>query len=178
MHWTFFIGKFKILASKRNHNNNNSNLPNISTIPINIGNLRNNFINPLSYFTNKKNDLLIKGKYKSTNLAKFDNILVENKNINIIRKENGNNNNKLVKKGYENKNYLLLECAQTKPIYLTRSNGNTIAASRKPNNKKKEIFNKMINNAININEKNGNMKKYSSEGKEKKENNNNENYNN
>jgi hypothetical protein len=52
MHWTFFVGKFRILNGRKNIINN---LPNIATIPINMAKLNNNYINPFSISTNKKN---------------------------------------------------------------------------------------------------------------------------
>ena len=144
MHWTFFVGKFKILTSKRNNNN----LPNISTIPLNIGRLNNNYINPFSYSTHKKNDLLVNGKLKNTNWTRFGNIFIDEKKINQIIKQNGNNNNIKVIKGNGvemNRNSLLKDRSNIRPIYLTRFNGNSLSSTKKANNENK-IFNKNSNN--------------------------------
>ena len=43
-------------------NNNNNNLQNISTLPINIGKMNNNYINPFSHCTIKRNDFLVKNR--------------------------------------------------------------------------------------------------------------------
>jgi hypothetical protein len=81
MHLSFFVGKFIILTGRRNNNNNNI-FPNISTLPINSGKMKNNYINPFSHSTLKRNDLLVNVKYKNTNWIKFGNIFVDEKNIN------------------------------------------------------------------------------------------------
>ena len=167
MHWTFFVGKYKILTGKRI--NNNSNLPNISTIPITMCKLNNNFINHYSHSTHKRNDLLINGKYKNTNWTKFGNIFVDEKNINQIRKTNGSNNIKMLKNNIDennrNSNNLLKERSKIKPIYLTRFNGNALAVNRKENNENK-ISKDLLNKEKNINDNNGIKGKNSLEGKE------------
>ena len=169
MHWTFFVGKFKILTGKRNNND----LPNISTIPINLGKLKNNFINNYPHSTNKRSDLLVNGKFKNTNWVKFGNIFVDEKNINSIRKQSGNNNNiKIIKGNMEdsNRNNLLKERTNIKPIYLTRFNGNSLSLSKKKNNENKLNRGGFLNKEKNINEnKIRNKDKNSSEGKVKNE---------
>ena len=168
MHWTFFVGKYKILTGKRINNNN---LPNICTIPLNMAKLNNNYINPFSHSSQKKNDLVINGKIKTTNWTKFGNIFVDEKNINQILKQNGNNNIKVIKNyGIEiNRNNLLKDRASIRPLYLTRFIGNN--STKKYNNENK-ISNKNSNNTKNINDNNkANKGKNSSEGKIKEENN-------
>ena len=110
MHWSFFVGKFIILTGRRNNNNNNI-FPNISTLPINSGKMKNNYINPFSHSTLKRNDLLVNVKYKNTNWAKFGSIFVDEKNINLIRKQSENNNIILLKNNLEdnNRNYIIKE---------------------------------------------------------------------
>ena len=163
MHWTFFVGKFKILTGKRNNNNN---LPNISTIPINMAK-NNNYVYHYSFSTHKRNDLLINGKYKNANWTKFGNIIVDEKNINNIRKKIGNNNIKVLKNDIEekNRNILLKDSSKIKPIYLTRFNGNTLAITRKPNNESKKSKG-YINKEKNLNYNNETKGKNASDGNE------------
>ena len=168
MHWTFFVGKYKILTGKKTNNNN---LPNICTIPLNMAKLNNNYINPFSYSSHKKNDLVINGKIKTTNWTKFGNVFVDEKNINQILKQNGNNNIKVIKNyGIEiNRNNLLKDRASIRPLYLTRFIGNNQNSNKKHNNENK-ISNKNSNNTKIINDNNKiNKGKNSSEGKIKEE---------
>ena len=170
MHWTFFVGKFKILTGRKNNNNNN--LPNISALPINLGKMNNNYINPFSYSTIKRNDLLINAKYKNTNWTKFGNIFVDEKNINQNIKKNGNNNIKLLKNNLEenNRNYNAKDRTNIKPIYLTRFNGNTLPISRKENSENK-LKKGSTNKEKVISDKNtGNKGKNNDEGKKREEN--------
>ena len=133
MHWTFFIGKFKILTGKRISNNNN--LPNISAIPINMGKLNNNYINPFSHSTHKRNDLLINGKIKNANFAKFSNYFVDQKNINQIRKDWGKNNIKILESnGIYKRNDLVKDYYKIRANYLTRFNAKSLSLTKEKNN--------------------------------------------
>ena len=171
MHWTFFVGKFKILTGKRNTNNNN--LPNISTIPINIGKFNNNYIDSFSHSTYKRNDLLINRKLKNTNWVKFGNIFVDEKNINQIRKRSENNNIKIIKSNgaekNKNKNFLIKESSNIRAIYLTRFNGNNLSVHKRKNDK--NIINKEWVKEQILNDKNNINKKLSSDRKRKEDNN-------
>ena len=176
MHWTFFVGKYKILTGKKNNNNNN--LPNISALPINMGKMNNNYINPFSHSTIKRNDLLVNAKYKNTNWTKFGNIFVDERNNNHIRKPSGNNNIKLLKNNIEenNRNYSVKDRSNIKPIYLTRFNGNSLPLSRKENNENK-INKGSVNKEKIIFDKNGGNKGKNGEEEKKREDNKKENDN-
>ena len=176
MHWTFFVGKYKILTGKKKNNNNN--LPNISALPINMGKMNNNYINPFSHSTIKRNDLLVNAKYKNTNWTKFGNIFVDERNINHIRKPSGNNNIKLLKNNIEenNRNYSIRDRSNIKPIYLTRFNGNSLPLSRKENNENK-INKGSVNKEKIIFDKNGGNKGKNGEEEKKREDNKKENDN-
>ncbi len=172
MHWTFFVGKFRILNGRKHMNNN---LPNISTIPINMAKLNNNYINPFAFPTNKRKDLLMNGKIKNTNWTKFGNIFVDEKNLNPLKIQNGNI--KIIKSSVNdfNKNSLIKEKSSIKPIFVTRFNGNTL--NRKANNftmkgSNKNSVNKDKKENDNNNNNVGNKGKNSGDGKIKDENNN------
>ena len=127
MHLSFFVGKFIILTGRRNNNNNNI-FPNISTLPINSGKMKNNYINPISHSTLKRNDLLVNVKYKNTNWIKFGNIFVDEKNI--------------------NRNYIIKERTNINPIYLTRfkKENKENKLNKGSFNKEKKIYHNNIEN--------------------------------
>ena len=173
MHWTFFVGKYKILNGKRNNNNN---LPSISTIPINLGKMSNNYITPISISSQKKNDLVLNKKIKNTNWTKFGNIYVDETNLNQLKNKKGNNI-KIIKSSINDYNRfsLLKDKSSIKPIYLTRFNGNNNGLNRKTNNygnkgSSKCSFSKEKSLNDN-NNNNGNKVKNNSEGKLGDENN-------
>ena len=170
MHWTFFVGKFRILNGRKN--SNNSHLPNISSIPINLTKLNNNYLNPFSFSIGKRKDSLANGKIKNTNWTKLGNIFVDEKNL--IQLKNHNGNIKIIKSSVNdyNRNGLLKEKTNAKPIFLTRFNGNII-------NRKGTIFGSKgsskgsVNKEKNTNDiSNGTKGKISYEGKVREENNN------
>jgi hypothetical protein len=168
MHWTFFVGKFRILNGRKINYNN---LPSISTIPFNMAKMNNNYIHPFSFPINKRKDLLISGKIKNTNWTKFGNIFVDEKNINPSKNQNGNI--KLIKSNINdfNKNSTLKDKTSIKPIFLTRFNRNTL--NRKGNNFSNKGSNKnSTSKDTNKNDNNiGNKRKNSSEGKKRDDNN-------
>ena len=170
MHWTFFVGKFRILNGRKN--SNNSHLPNISSIPINLTKLNNNYLNPFSFSIGKRKDSLANGKIKNTNWTKLGNIFVDEKNL--IQLKNHNGNIKIIKSSVNdyNRNGLLKEKTNAKPIFLTRFNGNII-------NRKGTIFGSKGSNKGSVNKEkntndisNGTKGKISYEGKVREENNN------
>ena len=169
MHWTFFVGKYKILTGKRNNN-----LPNISTIPRNlIGKLSNNYFNNYSSSNNKKNDFYINGKLKNGKFRKYGNIYVDEKIINQIKKQNENGNFKLGKNNSNennNRNIGLKDKSNVKSLYVTRFNGDTLSLNNK-SNKNKGSNKGLINKEKNLNDINRNKGIYSCERKIREENN-------
>ena len=170
MHWTFFVGKYKILNGRKNINNN---LPNISSIPMNMGKMNNNFINPFSFSTHKRTDLLINGKLKKQSW-KYGNMLGDEKSSsNNLLKSQNSNNIKIIKSTVNdfNRNSLVKDKSNIKSIYLNRFNANSIGLNRKPNNHGNKGSNKgSVNKEKYIND-NNNKRKNSSEGKIRDENN-------
>ena len=157
MPWTFFVGKFKILTAKKRKSSNN--LPNITTIPINMGITNSSIKNPFSFSANKRSELIIKAKIRKTNWLKFG--ILDEKNF-ILRNQNYNNI-KTIKNSI--KNYRELSLRDKANSYLTRFNG--FILNRKKNNYGNISSNKgSVNKEKNISEYNsGKKSKNNSEGK-------------
>ena len=117
MHWTYFVGKYKILNCRLTNSNN---LPNITNGPFNFGRLNRN--NVFGRFFNKRNNFfIINDKFKKSDWTKSKNNQIEhNGNFNIMK--NFNNYN------YRDKNI--------KPIYLNRINRNAYSMNRVPSKQK------------------------------------------
>ena len=117
MHWTYFVGKYKILNCRLTNSNN---LPNITNGPFNFGRLNRN--NVFGRFFNKRNNFfIINDKFKKSDWTKSKNNQNEhNGNFNIMK--NFNNYN------YRDKNI--------KPIYLNRINRNAYSMNRVPSKQK------------------------------------------
>jgi hypothetical protein len=119
MHWTYFVGKYKILNCKRNYNN----LPNISNAPFNMLKLNRNLFG--RFFNKRNNFVLINERFKKSDWTKFginqiDQNKKQNGSINIIS---------------NSKNFSLKE-KNTKPIYLNKINKNQISLNRNSSNQK------------------------------------------
>ena len=120
MHWTYFVGKYKILNCKTTNNNN---LPNITNGPFNLGRLNRNIFG--RFFNRRNNFFLINERFKKSDWTKFginqiDQNKKQNGSINII----SNFKNFSIKK------------KNTKPIYLNKINKNQISLNRNPSNQK------------------------------------------
>ena len=99
MHWTYFVGKYKILNCKRHFNN----LPNITNAPFNMSKLNRNLFGRL--FNKRNNFILINERFKKSDWTKFRNSQIEqNGNFNIIA-------------NFKNYNF---KDKNVKPIYLNR----------------------------------------------------------
>ena len=119
MHWTYFVGKYKILNCRRNNNN----LPNISNAPFNMVKLNRNLFG--RFFNQRNNFFLINERFKKSDWTKFGiNQIDQNK------KQNGSIN---IISNF--KNFSLKE-KNTKPIYLNKINKNQISLNRNPSNQK------------------------------------------
>ena len=152
MHWSFFVGKYKVLTGKRENNN----LPSISNIPLNlIGKMNNNYINNIS----KRNDILVNGRIKNINWTKFTNILVDEKNINQIKKKNENSHfkNKKTNEGDTKSGIASLkDKTNLKHIYKNSKFNGTNLSLKKPNNNGFKGSNKeLMNKEKNSNDNNG-----------------------
>ena len=116
MHWTYFVGKYKILNCKKNYN---SNLPNIANAPFNTTNLNRNLIG--RFFNKRNNFFLINEKFKKSEWTKLgSNHLEKNGKFNVI--PNFKNFNTKEK--------------NAKPIYLNRLNRNGFSLNRNSSNQK------------------------------------------
>ena len=116
MHWTYFVGKYKILNCKRNYN---SNLPNISNAPFNMAKLNRNLFG--RFFNKRNNFVLINDRFKKSDWTKLgNNHFDHNGNYNIIPNF---------------KNYNIKD-KNTKPIYLNRLNRNGFSMNRNSSNQK------------------------------------------
>ena len=116
MHWTYFVGKYKILNCKRNYN---SNLPNISNAPFNMAKLNRNLFG--RFFNKRNNFVLINDRFKKSDWTKLgNNHFGHNGNFNIIPNF----------KNYNTKD------KNTKPIYLNRLNRNGFSMNRNSSNQK------------------------------------------
>ena len=82
MNWTFFIGKYKILAGRRYTSNK---LPNISTIPLNYTGQVINYQNNSNFLCNRRKELYIQARFRNLNISKFGNIFMEERLINHYR---------------------------------------------------------------------------------------------
>ena len=151
MHWSFFVGKYKILTGKRTNNN----LPNISGFPLNlIGKLNNNYINNIT----KRNEILVNGRIKNINWTKFTNILADEKSINQIKKQNENSHFKIkkindgdTKSGFAS----LKDKTNLKNIYYARLNGTNHSLKKPNNNGLKGSSKELMNKEKNSNDNNG-----------------------
>ena len=116
MHWTYFVGKYKILNCKTTNNNN---LPNITNGPFNLGRLNRNIFG--RFFNRRNNFFLINDRFKKSDWTKSKNNQIEhNGNFNIMH--NFNNYN------FKDKNM--------KPVYLNRINRNGYSVNRVPSKQK------------------------------------------
>ena len=116
MHWTYFVGKYKILNCKTTNNNN---LPNITNGPFNLGRLNRNIFG--RFFNRRNNFFLINDRFKKSDWTKSKNNQIEhNGNYNIMH--NFNNYN------FKDKN--------VKPVYLNRINRNGYSVNRVPSKQK------------------------------------------
>ena len=116
MHWTYFVGKYKILNCKTTNNNN---LPNITNGPFNLGRLNRNIFG--RFFNRRNNFFLINDRFKKSDWTKSKNNQIEhNGNYNIMH--NFNNYN------FKDKNM--------KPVYLNRINRNGYSVNRVPSKQK------------------------------------------
>ena len=116
MHWTYFVGKYKILNCKTTNSNN---LPNITNGPFNLGRLNRNIFG--RFFNRRNNFFLINDRFKKSDWTKSKNNQIEhNGNYNIMH--NFNNYN------FKDKNM--------KPVYLNRINRNGYSVNRVPSKQK------------------------------------------
>ena len=149
MHWSYFVGKYKILSGIRANNN----LPNISSYPLNpIGKVNNNYINNHSYSSNKRKDLLINGTIKNINWVRFKNNLANSKNISQKKSINENSLFTMKKANDgDNKSRIasLKDQSNLKIIYHNKFNGTYFSLKKSNNNElkgsNKEILNKENN---------------------------------
>ena len=145
MHWSYFVGKYKILTGLKANNN----FPNISSYPLNLlGQLNNNYINNFSYQNNKKKDLLIHGTIKNINWTRFKNFLINAKKFNPNKNINENSNSKLKKSNLsDNKSRIasLKEKPNLKNIYRTKFNGAYFTLKKSNNNELKGINKELLN---------------------------------
>jgi hypothetical protein len=123
MHWSYFVGKYKILTGLKANNN----FPNISSYPLNLlGQLNNNYINNFSFQNNKKKDLLVHGTIKNIHWTRFKNILINAKKFHPNKNINENSNSKM-KKSNPSDNKIRIASLKDKPnlknIYHTKFNG-------------------------------------------------------
>ena len=119
MHWTYFVGKYKILNCRRNNNN----LPNISNAPFNMVKLNRNLFG--RFFNQRNNFFLINERFKKSDWTKFGfNQIDQNK------KQNGSIN---VISNFKN---FSLKDKNAKPIYLNKLNKNQISLNRNSSNQK------------------------------------------
>ena len=112
MHWTYFVGKYKILNCKRNYNN----LPNISNAPFNMLKLDRNLFG--RFFNKRNNFVLINERFKKSDWTKFginpiDQNKKQNQNLNVI----------------SNMKNFSLKDKNVKPIYLNKINKNSVRNS-------------------------------------------------
>ena len=112
MHWTYFVGKYKILNCKRNYNN----LPNISNAPFNMLKLNRNLFG--RFFNKRNNFVLINERFKKSDWTKFginpiDQNKKQNQNLNVI----------------SNMKNCSLKDKNVKPIYLNKINKNSVRNS-------------------------------------------------
>ena len=112
MHWTYFVGKYKILNCKRNYNN----LPNISNAPFNMLKLNRNLFG--RFFNKRNNFVLINERFKKSDWTKFginpiDQNKKQNQNLNVI----------------SNMKNFSLKDKNVKPIYLNKINKNSVRNS-------------------------------------------------
>ena len=115
MHWTYFVGKYKILNCKRHFNN----LPNITNAPFNMSKLNRNLFGRL--FNKRNNFILINERFKNSDWTKFRNSQIEqNGNFNIIA-------------NFKNYNF---KDKNVKPIYLNRLNRNGFSMNRNSSGQK------------------------------------------
>jgi len=139
-HWSYFVGKYKILTGMRANNN----LPNISSYPLNIlGNINNNYINNFSYQGNKRKELLVNGEIKNINWTRFQNILINARKYSHNKNLNESSNFKM-KKSNDNKSKIvsLKDKSNLKYIYHTKFNGTYFSLKKSNNNELKRILNK------------------------------------
>ena len=120
MHWTFFVGKYKILNCRRNYNN----LPNISNVPFNMIKLNKNLFG--RFFNKRNNFILLNERFKKNNWTKFGNT----NQIDQNKKPNWNFN---VMSNFKNFNF---KDKNVKPIYLNKINKNPIPMNRNLSNQK------------------------------------------
>ena len=120
MHWTFFVGKYKILNCKRNYNN----LPSISNAPFNMTKLNKNLFG--RFFNKRNNFILINERFKKSDWTKFGNT----NQIDQNKKQNWNFN---VMSNFKNFNF---KDKNVKPIYLNKINKNSFPVNRNLSNQK------------------------------------------
>ena len=161
MHWSFFVGKYKILTGKRTNNN----LPNISGFPLNlIGKLNNNYINNIT----KRNEILVNGRIKNINWTKFTNILVDEKSINQIKKQNENSHFKIKKiNDGDTKSGIasIKDKTNLKHIYYSKFNGTNLSLKKPNNNGLKGSSKELMNKEKNSNDNNGKIANVIQKGK-------------
>ena len=120
MHWTYFVGKYKILNCKRRYNN----LPNISNAPFNMTKLNQNLFG--RFFNKRNNFILINERYKKSDWTKLGN----SNQLDQNRKQNGNFNIMSSLKNYS------LKDKNIKPIYLNKINRNPFSTNKHSTNQK------------------------------------------
>ena len=119
MHWTYFVGKYKILNCKT-HNN----FPNIANAPFNMAKLNRNLFG--KFFNKRNNFLIINERNKKSDWTKFKN---NNQN------EQNRNQNGSVNIMYNFKNYSLKD-KNAKPMYLNKLNKNIFSMIKSTSNQK------------------------------------------
>ena len=119
MHWTYFVGKYKILNCRRNYNN----FPNITNAPFNMAKLNRNLFG--QFFNKRNNFLIINERGKKSDWTKFKNNLNEQN-----RNHNGN-----INIAYGLKNYSLND-KNIKPMYLNKLNKNIFSMIKNSTNQK------------------------------------------
>ena len=149
MHWSYFVGKYKILVGIRANNN----FPNIASYPLNqIGDYNNYINNNFSYPNKKRKDLLITGTIKNINWTRFKNILICSNNY--IQNKNINENSHFkTKKANANDNKSGIVSLKDKPnlkhLYHNIFNGTNFSLKKTNNNgfkgSNKELVNKEKN---------------------------------
>ena len=120
MHWTFFVGKYKILNCRRNC----GGLPNISNVPFNMIKLNKNLFG--RFFNKRNNFILLNERFKKNDWTKFGNT----NQIDQNKKPNWNFN---VMSNFKNFNF---KDKNVKPIYLNKINKNPIPMNRNLSNQK------------------------------------------
>jgi hypothetical protein len=145
MHWSYFVGKYKILTGLKANNN----FPNISSYPLNLlGQLNNNYINNFSFQNNKKKDLLVHGTIKNIHWTRFKNILINAKKFHPNKNINENSNSKM-KKSNPSDNKIRITSLKDKPnlknIYHTKFNGAYFSLKKSNYNDLKGINKELLN---------------------------------